>query len=80
MEIIEFLIKNEVLYSKLLAGFKDVTQKGDLWAATIDTTVAQLKTWYTSLRTMIGRLKKRAKKSGSRGDVITDMNSTEKWV
>lgn len=70
-EIIEFLMRNEVLYSKRLAGFKDITQKEDLWAAqaaNINTTVAQLKIWYTNMRTMMGRLKKRAKKSGS-GDV-----------
>ena len=82
-EIIEFLMRNEVLYSKRLAGFKDVTQKEDLWAAQaakMNTTVAQLKLWYTSMRNMMGRLKKRARKSGSGGDVITDMNSTAKWV
>ena len=32
------------------------------------------------MRTMMGRLKKRAKKSGLGGDAITDMSSTEKWV
>ena len=38
-------MRNEVLYSKRLAGFKDVTQKEDLWAAQaakMNTTVAQL--------------------------------------
>ena len=63
-KFIEFLMRNEVLYSKRLAGFNDVTQKE---AAKINTTVAQLKIWYTSMRTMMGRLKKRAKKSGSGG-------------
>ncbi|KAJ3599171.1 hypothetical protein NHX12_033134 [Muraenolepis orangiensis] len=43
-------------------------------------TVEQLKIWYASMRTMMGRLKKRAKKSGSGGDAIIDMNRTEKWV
>ena len=82
-EIIEFLMRNEVLYSKRLSGFKDVTQKENLWAAQaakMNSTVEQLKIWYSSMRTMMGRLKKRAKKSGSEGDAITDMNSTEKWV
>ena len=54
-------MRNEVLYSKRLAVFKDVTQKDDLWAAQaakINTTVAWIKLWYTSMRTMIGRLKK----------------------
>ena len=76
-------MRNEVFYSKRLAGFKNVSRKDDLWAAQaakINTTVAYLKIWYTSMRTMMGRLKKRAKKSGSGGDVITDMNNTEKWV
>ena len=31
--IIKFHMRNEVLYSKRLAGFKDVTKKEDLWAA-----------------------------------------------
>ena len=82
-EIIEFLMRNEVLYSKRLSGFKDVTQKENLWAAQaakMNSTVEQLKIWYSSMRTMMGRLKKRAKKSGAGGDAITDMNSTEKWV
>ncbi|KAJ3584166.1 hypothetical protein NHX12_014662 [Muraenolepis orangiensis] len=43
-------------------------------------TVEQLKIWYTSMRTMMGRLKNRAKKSRSGGDALTDMNRTEKWV
>jgi hypothetical protein len=83
-EIIEFLIQNQVLYSKRLAGFKDVAKKEDIWAAQaakMNANVEQLKTWYSSMRTMMGRLKKRAKKSGSGGDVQNDdMNSTEKWV
>ena len=76
-------MRNEVLYSKRLVGFKNATQKDDLWiaqAAKIHTTVSQLKIWYTNMRTMMGRLKKCAKKSRSGGDAITDMNSTEKWV
>ena len=32
-DIIEFLMRNEVLYSKRLAGFKDVSKKEELWAA-----------------------------------------------
>jgi len=61
-EIIEFLMRNEVLYSKRLAGFKDVSKKEDLWAAQaakMNTTVSELRIWYTSMRTMLGRLKKR---------------------
>ena len=76
-------MRNEVLCSKRRAGFKDATQKEDMWiaqAAKINTTVSQLKIWYTIMRTMMGRLKKCAKKSGSGGDAITDMSSTEKWV
>ncbi|OWF43285.1 hypothetical protein KP79_PYT18765 [Mizuhopecten yessoensis] len=85
-EIIKFLMSNDVLYTKRLSGFKDVTHKEDLWAARLpgcqaakmNSTVEQLKIWYASMRTMMGRLKKRAKKSGSGGDAFTDMNRTEK--
>ena len=82
-EIMEFLMNNEVLYSKSLSGFKDVTRKEELWTAQsvkMNTAAEQLKMWYTSMRTMLDRRKKRVKKSGSGGDVITDMNITEKWL
>ena len=49
-EIIEFLMNNEVLYSKRLSGFKDITRKDELWTAQtvkMNTTAEQLKTWYT---------------------------------
>jgi len=62
-EIIEFLMRNEVLYSKRLAGFKDVSKKKEFSAAQavkMNTTVSELRIWYTSMRTMLGRLKKRA--------------------
>ncbi|XP_061784370.1 uncharacterized protein [Nerophis lumbriciformis] len=77
-EIIDFLLQHEVLYSKRLAGFKDVSKKEKLWAAQAEKmgmTVADLKTWYTSMRTMLGRLKKRARKSA-----MADLNATEQWV
>ena len=82
-EIIDFLIANPSLYSKRLAGFKLVDQKDELWerhAQKMETTVPDLRTWYNSMRTMLGRLKKRAKKSGEGGEVVTDMNATEQWV
>ena len=82
-EIIDFLIGNQVIYSKRLAGFKNVQLKERLWASQaqkMGTSVADLKIWYTSMRTMLGRLKKRAKKSGEGGEVVTDMSTTEQWV
>ncbi|XP_061746235.1 uncharacterized protein LOC133544983 isoform X2 [Nerophis ophidion] len=82
-EIIDFLLQHEVLYSKRLAGFKDVSKKEKLWAAQAEkmgTTAADLKTWYTSMRTVLGRLKKRAGKSGSLAGAGADLNATEKWV
>ena len=58
-EITEFLMQN-IVYSKRLAGFKDVNKKEDLWAAQVaqmDTTVDELKAWYSSMRTTMSRLK-----------------------
>ena len=82
-EIIEFLMQNKILYSKRLAGFKDVIKKEAIWAAQaaqMGTTVDELKTYNTSMRSTMSRPKKRCNKSGSGGDSLTDLNATEKWV
>ena len=60
-----------------------MSKKEDLWAAQaakMNTTVSELRIWYTSMRTMLGRLKKRAMKTHSGAEVVTDMNTTEQWV
>ena len=67
-EIIELLMQNEILYSKRLAGFKDVIKKEAIWAAQasqMGTIVDELKTYYTSMRSTMSQLKKRCNKSGS---------------
>ena len=48
-DIIEFLMSNDCLYSKQLAGFKDVARKEELWttqAGKIKKKSAELKTCY----------------------------------
>ena len=68
-EIIDFLIANPSLYSKRLAGFKLVDQKDELWerqAQKMETTVPDLRTWYNSMRTMLGPFEEKGKEKRGR--------------
>ena len=72
--IIDFLQQNPVLYSKRLTGYKDTAAKDRLWAeqaSQMNRTASELKTWYESMRTKLGKLKKAAKKSGQAAGSFT---------
>ena len=72
--IIDFLQQNPVLYSKRLAGYKDTAAKERLWAEQarqINCTSKELQTWYDSMRTKLGKLKKAMTKSGQAADGFT---------
>ena len=72
--VIDFLQQNPTLYSKRLAGYKDTAAKDRLWAEQakqMNRTPNELKTWYESMRTKLGKLKKAVKKSGQAADRFT---------
>ena len=78
--IIDFLQQNPVLYSKRLTGYKNSAAKERLWmkqAEQMQCTPNELKTWYDSMRTKLGKLKKAASKSGQAADSFT---ATERYA
>ena len=78
--IIDFLQQNPTMYSKRLAGYKDAAAKDKLWteqARQMNCTPNELKTWYESMRTKLGKLKKAVTKSGQAADRFT---ATERYV
>ena len=59
--VIDFLQQNPMLYSKRLAGFKGTVARDRLWAEQamqMNRTSNELKIWYESMRTKLGKLKK----------------------
>ncbi|KAH3892918.1 hypothetical protein DPMN_017054 [Dreissena polymorpha] len=59
--IIDFLQQNQIIYSKRLTGYKDAAAKNRLWveqATKMKRSRSELKTWYESMRTKLGKLKK----------------------
>ncbi|XP_072176025.1 uncharacterized protein [Diadema setosum] len=78
--IICFLQQNPSLYSKRLAGYKDTVAKERLWtdqARRMNCMPYELKTWYDSMRTKLGKLKKAVMTSWRAIDRFT---ATERWI
>ena len=75
-----FLKVNPCIYSKRLADYKDVEKKDFLWeqqARLMVVAAQELKVWYDSMRTRMGKLKKSVVVSGQSADVFTP---TKAWI
>ncbi|XP_063961842.1 uncharacterized protein LOC135155717 [Lytechinus pictus] len=76
VEVAEFLKENDSLYNKSRDLWRDTQARARLWdqqGQAMDKTGLELQQWYESLRTKLGRLKKKAQKSGSGAEVLTDL-------
>ena len=73
--MVEWLEAYPILYNKKLQAYKDSARKEKLWMgkpSEIGNSVLVLETWYTSLRSRIGRLSKKRS-----GDEATEVGMTE---
>ena len=76
--MVEWLEENPIIYNKKLKTFKDTKKKEYLWrekAAEFGKVPAELKIWYTSLRTRFGRLKKKKSRHEDK-----EMTERDEWV
>ncbi|XP_047206820.1 uncharacterized protein LOC124858708 isoform X2 [Girardinichthys multiradiatus] len=76
--MVEWLKTNPILYNRKLKSYKDTNRKEALWremAGQMGQDILILKTWYTSLRTRYGRLKKLCAEKQSSG--LTERDS---WI
>ncbi|MED6292622.1 hypothetical protein CHARACLAT_002232 [Characodon lateralis] len=76
--MVEWLKTNPVLYNRKLKNYKDTNRKEALWremAGQMGQDILILKTWYSSLRTRYGRLKKLCAEKQSSG--LTERDS---WI
>ena len=76
--MVEWLEANPILYNKKLKTYKDTAKKEALWrekALEMQKEEALLKTWYTSLRTRYGRLRKFCS-----GQEPPEMTERDLWI
>jgi hypothetical protein len=76
--MVDWLRDHPEIYNKKLKSYKDAQSKESAWrekALLLNIDVAILKTWYNSLRTRYGRLRK--KKSG---DADPDHTDRDTWI
>jgi hypothetical protein len=77
-DMVEWLRDHPEIYNKKLKSYKDAQSKESNWrdkALLLDLDVPILKTWYNSLRTRFGRLRK--KKSG---DADPEHTERDTWI
>jgi len=73
-ELVEWLKGNSLLFDKGSRDFRKPAMKERIWAekaTELDITVKQLKTWFKSCRTSVGKLSKQVSKSGAGASALT---------
>ena len=76
--MVEWLEANPVIYNKKMISYKETAKKERLWlekATEMGKSVNILKTWYASLRSRFGRLKKK-----SSGAEDSEMTERDEWI
>lgn len=78
--VIEFLIERPHLYQKQSSEFKNATRRNVEWnevAAGMGVELPLIRSWYYSMRTILGKLKRRMTKSGG---APLNMTASERYV
>ncbi|XP_063954067.1 uncharacterized protein LOC135153830 [Lytechinus pictus] len=79
-ELVEFFADNEFIYDKSKVDFKNSKKKERKYmemAEKLGVTVADIRLWYKSQRTILGKMKTAGKKSGQKAIVLTPR---QRWV
>ncbi|XP_063951715.1 uncharacterized protein LOC135153228 [Lytechinus pictus] len=79
-ELAEFFADNEFIYDKSKVDFKNSKKKERKYmemAEKLGVTVADIRLWYKSQRTILGKMKTAGKKSGQKAIVLTPR---QRWV
>lgn len=77
-DMVEWLQAHPIFYNKKMTSYKETAKKERMWAekaTELGKTVLVLKTWYSSMRTRYGKLRKTKS-----GDADKERTERDEWV